>query len=38
MLESMKDAIEVQAAWLELLARRTRSFQAAFLKQTAALM
>jgi NAD(P)-dependent dehydrogenase (short-subunit alcohol dehydrogenase family) len=38
MLESMKDAIEVQAAWLELLSKRTRSFQAAFLEQTAALM
>lgn len=38
MIESMKDGIEVQAAWLELLSKRTRSFQAAFRRQTAALM
>jgi NAD(P)-dependent dehydrogenase (short-subunit alcohol dehydrogenase family) len=38
MVEAIKDAVEVQAAWLELLSKRTRSFQAAFLRQTAALM
>jgi NAD(P)-dependent dehydrogenase (short-subunit alcohol dehydrogenase family) len=37
MLEAMKDGIEVQAAWLELLSKRTRSFQATFLRQTAEL-
>jgi NAD(P)-dependent dehydrogenase (short-subunit alcohol dehydrogenase family) len=38
MIEAMRDGIEVQAAWLELLAKRTRRFQAAFLQQTAALV
>ena len=37
MRESMKDGIEVQAAWLKLLSKRTRSFQGTFLRQTAAL-
>jgi NAD(P)-dependent dehydrogenase (short-subunit alcohol dehydrogenase family) len=34
MLEAMRDVIEVQAAWLDVLLKRTRSFQAAFLRQT----
>jgi hypothetical protein len=38
MLDSMKDGIEVQAAWLELLSKRTRRFQGTFLRQTAAMM
>jgi NAD(P)-dependent dehydrogenase (short-subunit alcohol dehydrogenase family) len=38
MIEAMRDGIEVQAAWLELLAKRTRRSQAAFLRQTAALV
>jgi len=37
LIEAMTDGIQVQAAWLELLADRTRSFETAFLKQTAAL-
>jgi NAD(P)-dependent dehydrogenase (short-subunit alcohol dehydrogenase family) len=37
MIEAMRDGIEVQAAWLELLSKRTRDFQAAFLRQTSAL-
>jgi hypothetical protein len=36
-IEAMMDGIQVQAAWLELLLDRTRSFQEAFLKQTAAI-
>jgi NAD(P)-dependent dehydrogenase (short-subunit alcohol dehydrogenase family) len=35
-LQAMKDATDVQGAWLDLLATRTRSFQAAFRRQTAA--
>jgi NAD(P)-dependent dehydrogenase (short-subunit alcohol dehydrogenase family) len=35
-IEAMMDGIQVQAAWLELLLDRTRSFQETFLKQTAA--
>jgi hypothetical protein len=38
MLESMKDGIEVQAAWLELLSKRTRRFQRTFLRQAAELL
>jgi hypothetical protein len=34
MLEAMMDGIEVQAAWLETLAKRTRRFQEAFRRQT----
>jgi len=37
MIEAMRDGIEVQVAWLELLSKRTRDFQAAFLRQTRAL-
>jgi NAD(P)-dependent dehydrogenase (short-subunit alcohol dehydrogenase family) len=35
-IEAMKDGIEVHAAWLELLSKRTESFRAAFLRQTVA--
>jgi NAD(P)-dependent dehydrogenase (short-subunit alcohol dehydrogenase family) len=38
MIEAMMDGIQVQAAWLALLSDRTRSFEAAFLKQTAGLL
>jgi NAD(P)-dependent dehydrogenase (short-subunit alcohol dehydrogenase family) len=34
MLEAMADGIEVQARWLEVLSRRTRRFQSAFLDQS----
>jgi NAD(P)-dependent dehydrogenase (short-subunit alcohol dehydrogenase family) len=34
MLDAIGDGIEVQAAWLELLSKRTRDFQSAFLRQT----
>jgi NAD(P)-dependent dehydrogenase (short-subunit alcohol dehydrogenase family) len=33
-IEAIKDATDVQGAWLELLSQRTRNFQAAFLRQT----
>lgn len=36
-IEAMMGGIQVQAAWLELLSDRTRSFESAFLKRTAAL-
>ena len=35
MLDAIRDGVEVQAAWLELLSKRTRAFQAAFLTRTA---
>jgi NAD(P)-dependent dehydrogenase (short-subunit alcohol dehydrogenase family) len=36
-IEAMLDGVQVQAAWLEVLSDRTRSFEAVFLEQTAAL-
>lgn len=37
LIEAMMDGILVQSAWLDVLSRRTRNFESAFLKQTAAL-
>jgi len=32
MMEALQDGLEVQAGWLELLLKRTRSFQARLFK------
>jgi hypothetical protein len=37
MIEMMTDSIEVQAAWFEVLAKRARRFQGAFLRLTGSL-
>jgi NAD(P)-dependent dehydrogenase (short-subunit alcohol dehydrogenase family) len=36
-IAAIRDGLEVQARWLEVLSRRTRSFEAAFLRQTSGL-